>query len=48
MGPLLNTRQPQMSGQQNIQEILDIIYTDRFYRRSVVVKIAEFTLRLLT
>ena len=48
MGPLLNTRQPQMSGQQNIQEILDIIYTDRFYRRSVVVKIAEFTPRLLT
>ena len=30
VGPLLNTRQPQINGQQNSQNFLDIIYTDRF------------------
>ena len=45
MGRLLNTRQPQINGQQNSQDFLDIIiYTDRFYRY----EIAEFLLRLLT
>ena len=48
MGPLLNTRQPQISGQQNSQDFLDIIYTDRFYRNARFMKIAEFRLRLLT
>ena len=48
MGPLLNTRQPQISGQQNSQDFLDIIYTYRFYRRLFLMKIAEFPPRFLT
>ena len=41
-GPLLNTRQPQIIGEQNSQDFLDIIiYTDRFYRRLCFMKIAK-------
>ena len=49
IGPLLNTRQPQIRGQQNSQDLFNmIIYTDRFYRRFCLMKKAEFTLQLLT
>ena len=46
MGPSFNTRQPQISGQQNSQDLLDITYSDRFYRRLCFMKIAEFPLRI--
>ena len=47
--PLLNTQQPQISGQQNTHDFFDMfIYTYRFYRRFCCVEIAEFTLPLLT